>query len=155
MDIERPVAPLCVYTIAHSERLKYFYNLGGVGELTEGKRWARAQALLKAAKLFDMRFLVLFAAAEDPDRLIFYATLDTIDLLGAGDGHARTDYQFSDLVPFPAPGPLKTALINEATRKPIPSAYSRPYLICQTPDWIVLPRVEMTKGHQTHSRRLR
>ncbi len=155
MDLHQPIAPLCVYTITHSERLGFFYNLGGVGELSEGKRWVRAEALLAGAQLFGMRFLVLFAAAEDTRRLIFHANLDAIRLLESRDGRVRTDYSFSDLTPFRDPLPLKTSLVNDVTRKPIPAAFSRPYLICQTPASLLVQPVEDDRVHQTHSRRLR
>lgn len=153
MDLDDRVAPLCVYTITHSERLRYFYNLGGVGELTEGKRWVRAEALLRAARLFSMRFLVLFAPAEDAQHVTHYATLDTIRPYDA-DGHSRTDYTFSALTAFRSPGPLKTSLINEATGKQIPANFDRPYLICQTPS-LLIARAKVASPHQAHSRRLR
>ena len=148
MDADERVAPLCVYTITHSERLRYFYNLGGVGELTEGKRWVRAEALLEAARLFSMHFLVLFAPAEDTERITHYATLDSIQLLGA-----RTDYTFSRLTPLRAPGLVKASLINEATGKEIPANYDRPYLICQTPSLFLGKR--KPGSYQANSRRLR
>lgn len=155
MDLDERVAPLCVYTITHSERLKYFYNLGGVGELTEGKRWARAEALLKAARLFSMRFLVLFAPAEDTQRITHYATLDTIRLFESSSaGRSRTDFTFSSLNAFRSPGLPKTSLINEATGKAIPSNFDRPYLICQTPA-LLIAKAKLTSPHQAHSRRLR
>lgn len=132
MELYQPIAPLCVYTIAHSERLNYFYNLGGLGELSEGKRWVRAAALLGAAKEFHMRFLVIFAGAELSRNIIYFATLETIRLRDAGNGR-RTDYSFSHLTPFHKPYPLKTSLVNDLTGKPVPSNYIRPYLICQTP----------------------
>jgi len=133
MDLSERIAPLCVYTIAHSDRLNFFYNLGGRGELTEGKRWVRAATLLKAAGHFRLRFLVLFAGAEQPKELIYYAELDSIRLPdSAGDG-GHTEYSFSRLTPFKKPHPLKTSLINDVTQKPIPSGYIRPYLICRTP----------------------
>jgi hypothetical protein len=155
MDVDERVAPLCVYTITHSERLRYFYNLGGVGELTEGKRWVRGEALLKAARLFSMRFLVLFAPAEDTERVTHYATLDTIRLFDAtSDGHSKTDYTFSALTAFRLPGLLKTSLINEATGKGIPASFDRPYLICQTPS-LLIAKAKVSSPHQAHSRRLR
>jgi hypothetical protein len=150
MDQDERIAPLCVYTITHSERLRYFYNLGGVGELTEGKRWVRAESLLKAARLFSMRFLVLFAPAEDTERITHYAALDTIRLFAA----ARTDYTFSALTPFRSPGLLKTSLINEATGREIPANFDRPYLICQTPS-LLIAKARVASPHQAHSRRLR
>lgn len=123
-----PIAPLCVYTIAHSDRLNFFYHLGGRGELFEGRRWVRAAELFDAAREFRMRLPVIFAAAECPTRLIYHATLDVVRLRATG-----TEYAFSRLTAFPSPQPLKTSLINDLTGEPIPKSYMRPYLICRTP----------------------
>jgi hypothetical protein len=128
-----PIAPLCVYTIAHTERLNFFYNLGGHGELIEGKRWTRAAVLMRAAREFHMRFLVLFAAAEESTELIFHATLEEIRLRGERHGQGATTFSFSGLAPFREPRPLKISLVNDHTGRPVPHSFKRPYLICRTP----------------------
>lgn len=128
MDDYAPIAPLCVYTIAHSDRLNFFYHLGGRGELFEGRRWVRAEELFIAAREFRMQLPIVFAAAENPVELIYHARIDSLRL-----GDAGTEYQFSDLTPFPDPRPPKTALINDLTGAPVPLLYHRPYLICRTP----------------------
>jgi hypothetical protein len=133
MDDYDPVAPLCIYTIAHSDRLNYFYHLGGRGELFEGKRWVRATELFTAAQEFRMRLLVIFAAAEAPAELIYYGTLDAVRLRASG-----TEYTFSGLTSFSAPRPVKTTLVNDLTGAPIPHNYSRPYLICRTPKELMM-----------------
>ncbi len=155
MDLIEPVAPLCVYTITHGDRLRYFYNLGGLGELSEGKRWVRAEALLAAAREFGMRFLVLFAAAEDPRQIIYFARLDSIRLHEISGRAIGTDYTFSELTSLRKAQLFKTSLINEATRRPIPPGYMRPYLICRTPDSLLKSKLSAKRAHQTHSSRLR
>lgn len=130
---------LCIYTIKHSDDLQAALKNDGQTSFTEGTNWAKANQLLKEARSLGQRLPVVFAPAEGTRRLFGWATLDDIKL---GD---RTEYTFSNLIAF-RNRPLKTTLKKQSDGLAISADYIRPYLICQTPDYLsdAAPTVSQT-----------
>ncbi len=121
---------LCVYTIKHSDDLLAALKSNGNATFSEGTKWNKANQLLKEAHSLGLRLPVVFAPAEGTRRLFGWATVDDIKL---GD---RTEYRFSNLIAF-RNRPLKTTLKKQSDGLAISADYIRPYLICQTPDYLL------------------
>lgn len=87
-------APLCVYTIKHSDDL----ISGRSGTFHEKRAWATAKRLVDQADRKREPVIVLFAAAEKTDKLIARAILEDVQITETG-----TDYTFSNLKKFRSP----------------------------------------------------
>ena len=130
---KKPVSPVCIYTIVHSDRLDDLYRKGGKGTITENRNWATANRLLQEAQRNNIRMLVLFAAAEYTRDLIYYANLEAIRIDKKDSSSAVTAFRVSELTPFKGPKLKKTSLIVKSTGRGIPDGHIRPYVICKTP----------------------
>lgn len=130
---KKPVAPICVYTIVHTNKLDELYQKEGKGEISENKNWATANRLLQEAQRNHLKMLVIFAAAEHTSNLIYYANLEAVKINKKDSSHAVTTFRISDLTRFKDPKPKKTSLIVKSTGRGIPDGHIRPYIICQTP----------------------
>jgi hypothetical protein len=134
---KKPVSPVCIYTIVHTNKLERFFRQERRGEIAENKKWATANRLLQEARHNKMRMLVIFAAAERTRDLIYYATLEAIRIRNKDSGRAVTTFRFSNLTAFEDPKPKKTSLIVKSTGRAIPDGHIRPYVICKTPKSLV------------------
>src|SRR5436853_6332932 len=124
-------SPICVYTIVHTNKLDDLYQQGGKGAIKEKRNWATASKLLQEAKRNNMKMLVLFAAAEYIQDLIYYANLEAIEIDRKDSKSSVTTFHVSELTPFEKPKPEKTSLIVKSTGRPIPEGHIRPYVICR------------------------
>jgi len=121
---------ICIYTIKHSDDLRAALKSSGKTTFTEGTHWSKANQLLKEAHDLGQQLPVVFAPAEGTRQLFGWASLDDIKL---GD---VTEYTFSNLKAFQR-RPLKTTLKKHSDGQPVSPDYIRPYLICQTPDYLL------------------
>lgn len=140
---KKPVSPVCVYTIVHTDRLENLFLNGRHGEIAENRNWATANRLLQEAQRNNMRMLVIFAAAEHTGDLIYYANLEAIKIHKKDSSSAVTTFRVSDLTPFEDPKPKKTSLIVKSTDRAIPDGHIRPYVICKTPIPLTMLRLNL------------
>jgi hypothetical protein len=125
------LSDLCVYTIKHSQDIEGAI-LSGLGTFTEKRVWREAERLIEASEQEGRRVPIIFAAAEETERLIAWGFLDSLKL---GDG--TTQYSFSGLKRFIEPAPFKTQLIVNSTGEYLSDGFIRPYAICKTPDFLL------------------
>jgi hypothetical protein len=121
---------LCIYTIKHSDDLRATLGNGGRGTYTERKKWVRAKQLLEEAKRAGKRLPVIFAPAEGTIHLFAWALLDDVV------PDKTSSYTFSELRLF-GPQPHKTTLRKASDGEPLDEWFIGPYVICQTPDYLV------------------
>lgn len=107
MESGPSLSTYCVYTMRHTDCLVNALQEGGVGTVTENKRWVRGEELFRQARRNDERMPVLFAPAERDGGLIYYAFLDTVCV---EDADSKTTYSFSGLTPFDEERP-KSSLV--------------------------------------------
>lgn len=119
-------APLCVYTIKHSDDLVS----GRSGTFHEKRAWATAKRLVDQADRKREPVIVLFAAAEKTDKLIAWAVLEDVQITETG-----TDYTFSNLKKFRPPLRPKTVL-RKRNGEPLSAGFIRPYAICRRPKFL-------------------
>ena len=135
----RPLAPSCVYTIAHLEKLERIAASGGIGVLTEGKQWTSASRLLGEARDAGTDLPVVFADATDCTRLLYWAVLTRIQV--ASDA---TRYSFERLQPLRGHHAPQELLLLSTGRR-IAAHYIRPYALCQTPPFLPNDRPARTR----------
>lgn len=130
MTETRNVSRYCIYTMRHTDQLKYVHSQGGgAGTFEENKRWVEGEKLFNEAKKNGERMPILFAAAEKESGPLCYAMLT--DLRLDPNSH-KTRYSFTGLTPFYEDRP-KSSLIKKSDGKPLSDNYIRPYAICLTP----------------------
>ena len=127
---EGGVAPTCVYTIAHVDKLRAIAAGSGRGSLTEGRAWESAAKQLDQARANGRRLPIVFADAADCSRLLYSATLARIETSGNG-----TRYTFEGLKALRgAHTPQELTLVS--TGRKIAPGFIRPYAICMTPGFL-------------------
>lgn len=124
------LSPFCVYTIVQSRKLDEIREKGGTAKLTEGKRWTSAKQLLAQAQQHELLMPIIFAAAENTEKLIYYAELTNITPRRNG-----TTYSFTRLTRINGRFP-KTRLTIKLSGKRIPKNFIKPYAICRTPAFL-------------------
>lgn len=130
---KKPISPVCVYTIIHTNKLDDLHQKERKGKISESTNWATANRLFLEAQRNKMRMLVIFAAAEHTSNLIYCADLEDVKIDKKDSSHTVTTFRISDLTPFEDPKPKKTSLIVKSTGRSIPEGHIRPYIICETP----------------------
>src|SRR3954467_15875728 len=110
-------ARLCVYTIKHSDDLV----AGRSDTFHERRPRATAKRIFDEAGRRGESIAVVFAGAENTDKLIALAVLEDIQITEDG-----TDYAFSKLVRFKKPLRPKTAL-RKRNGEPLSENFIRPY----------------------------
>ena len=135
--------PICIYTIVHSEKLDDLHlkcKKDGKVKIEENRNWATAATLLQEAQLAEVTMMIVFAAAEYTRDLIYYGSLESIEINKKTLNKFATTFYVSDLTPFNSPYLLKTSLIVASSGKAIPDGYIRPYVICKTPKQLMTRR---------------
>jgi hypothetical protein len=118
-------ASQCVYTIKHSDDLV----AGRSDTFHERRPWATAKRLLDGAERRGESVAVVFARAENTDKLVAWAVLTDIQITPDG-----TEYTFSDLKILKKRLP-KTSL-RKRNGEPLSGNFIRPYAICRNPKFI-------------------
>lgn len=126
------LSPFCVYTIRHQRDLDEAYRGGGAGEFKENLIWKTGLDLFLKAKKSGQRMPVIFASADVTDKLVYYATLSSVQIDEAG---GTTKYEFDELKPIEGDFPL-SSLTLRSTNRPLSDNDIRPYRICHTPSFI-------------------
>jgi hypothetical protein len=120
------LAPLCVYTIKRRNDL-----VPGRSDTFHEKRlWKTAKRLLDDADRRDESVAVVFAEAENTDKLVAWAVLNDIQITPDG-----TDYTFSNLRMLEEPLRPKTEL-RKRNGEPLSRNFIRPYAICRKPKFL-------------------
>jgi hypothetical protein len=119
-------ASLCVYTIKHSDDLV----AGRSDTFHERRPWAAAKRLLDDAERCGESVAVVFAEAENTDKLVAWAVLKEIQITPDG-----TDYTFSKLTRFKKPLRPKTDL-RKRNGEQLSGNFIRPYAICRKPKFL-------------------
>lgn len=125
------LASSCIYTIVQRERLEDFVEHGGAGTVTEGRAWTTGARLLNEATAAGLRLPILFADSCDCSRLLYQATLQSVELTKEG-----TRYSFEGLTALPR-GLTPQDLVLRNSRRKIASGFIRPYAICETPSFLL------------------
>ena len=118
-------APVCVYPIKHSNDLV----AGRSGTFHERRPWSTANRLLDNAERRGESVALVFARAENTDKLVAWAVLTEIQITPDG-----TEYTFSNLKILKKRRP-KTSL-QKRNGEPLSGNFIRPYAICRNPKFI-------------------
>jgi hypothetical protein len=117
----------CVYTIKAPERL--LEASADEVPLFEAKRWVTARTLLADAQERDVSLPIIFANARDCSRLIAWSVLRSIVV-----GEKGTHYRIAGLWDVPESRPQD--LRRRGTANFIAEGHIRPYVLCETPDFL-------------------
>ncbi|MCC6901406.1 MAG: HNH endonuclease [Polyangiaceae bacterium] len=116
-----------VYTIATPDRLARAAKHGE--PIAEGKRWVKARALMEALPP-GTEMPILFADSRDCSRLIAWSVLRDVEVHGA-----RTRYRIGPLYAVPRSRPQDLQRLG--SRKRIADNFIRPYVLCETPKFLL------------------
>ena len=118
----------CVYTIATPERLLNASQ--SETPLYESKRWVTAAKLLHAAHGIGCELPIVFADAKDCSALIGWSVVHSINVTAHG-----THYTIGPLWAVPPSTPQN--LQRLASEDHIAEGHRRPYVLCQTPAFLL------------------
>jgi hypothetical protein len=119
----------CIYTIVHRDKLDGVPPTKSLS-LCEGTRWTRGVRILEAAQREGSVVAVLFADACDCSELTHAALLKSARI-EEKDSHIR----IAAVIPIPR-GRRPQELVSLGTGRTIAPGYIRPYVPCETPDWL-------------------
>ncbi len=131
------VWPECVYTILHSNNLRKMFQAGRQGSFTEGKKWARAEELLRSARAACQIVPVIFAPGENIGELMYFAELDDVTISQCNDGKWSTTVSVTNLTRIRSPRPNKTQLTVCSTGKKLHKNHIRTYVVVRTPKFVL------------------
>jgi len=118
----------CVYTIALPYKLAEASKAGT--PMREAKRWVTAENMVQEAKECGRAVPVLFADSRDCRRLVAWSILTAVEINKHG-----TQYWINQLWGVPR-GARPQDVRTISTGEKIAEGHIRPYVLCETPDFI-------------------
>lgn len=118
----------CVYTIIRRDKFEAALISGRLA-FEEGKRWAGAKTWLDEARRTQRQLVLVLADAERCHDLIGWGVVDDLTL---GDG--TTNVVASSLRRLS--GRTQQELTVFSNKEPIAEGHIRPYVLCETPDFV-------------------
>ena len=120
-------ATQCAYTIKHSRTLQQLHNCSTARHTFDTKQqpWATIQHLLNDERQAGRIVPVLFARAEQTDKVVAMADLVSVKT-GASNSFCFTNFRYLDQ-------PIRKETLKLANGRKLSRHFIRPYAICMTP----------------------
>jgi len=131
-DLMSNLSPFCVYTMRHSAELDAQTKIRGPHVLRERKPWKTGHQLWDQARRAGEVMPIVFSGAEDDTGLIYWATIEEVQI---DEANRATTCTYSGLRPIIPARPISSLRLRTGDR-PLSEEFIRPYAICRTPAFI-------------------
>jgi hypothetical protein len=126
------LSSFCIYTMRHSAKLDVRAGTSEGDVFTERRAWRTGQLLWTKACRSGELMPVIFSAAEQDARLIYWATIDDITI---DEDDRTTTCAYSNLKLITPARPLSSLRLR-STGRPLSEDFIRPYALCYTPAFL-------------------
>lgn len=126
------LSSFCIYTMRHSAKLDARAGANDADVLTERNVWRAGQLLWTNARRSGELMPVIFSAADQDARLMYWATIDHIAI---DEDDRTTTCVYSNLTPITPARPLSSLRLR-STGQPLSEDFIRPYALCYTPGFL-------------------